>query len=210
MNIILLGPPGCGKGTQAKKISEKYSLSHLSTGDILRKAVAEKTELGLKAKEYMDKGKLGPDALVLELIKPSLSDDIILDGFPRNLNQAVMLKKIFRIDAVLSIGVDFNVLVKRLTGRRSCRCGAVYHIEYNLPKKEGVCDKCNSKLYQRDDDKEEVVVERIETYKKETKPLIDYYKKQRILKTVDGNLSIHDVFDEICRILNNKTYIPSM
>ena len=210
MNIILLGPPGCGKGTQAKKISEKYNLSHLSTGDILRKAVAEKTELGLKAKEYMDKGKLGPDALVLELIKPSLSDDIILDGFPRNLNQAVMLKKIFRIDAVLSIGVDFNVLVKRLTGRRSCRCGAVYHIEYNLPKKEGVCDKCNSKLYQRDDDKEEVVVERIETYKKETKPLIDYYKKQRILKTVDGNLSIHDVFDEICRILNNKTYIPSM
>ena len=100
--------------------------------------------------------------------------------------------------------------MKRLTGRRSCRCGAVYHIEYNLPKKEGVCDKCNSKLYQRDDDKEEVVVERIETYKKETKPLIDYYKKQRILKTVDGNLSIHDVFDEICRILNNKTYIPSM
>ncbi len=210
MKIVLLGPPGCGKGTQAKKISGKYNLAHVSTGDLLRKAVAEKTELGLKAKEYMDKGKLGPDELVLEIVKPGLSDDVILDGFPRNLNQAVMLKNFFSPDVVLNINVDFNVLVKRLTGRRSCRCGAVYHTEYNPPKKEGICDKCNSRLYQRDDDKEEVVVKRIETYKKETKPLIDYYKKQRILKTINGNLSIHDVFDEICRILNNKTYIPLM
>lgn len=210
MNIILLGPPGCGKGTQAKKISEKYGLAHVSTGDLLRKAVKEKTELGLKVKEYMDKGKLGPDALVLELIKPSLSGDVILDGFPRSLNQALMLKKIFSPDAVLNINVDFNVLVKRLTGRRSCRCGAVYHVDYNPPEKENVCDKCGSRLYHRDDDKEAVVVKRLETYKKETKPLIDYYKKEGVLKTVNGNLSIDDVFNEICRVLNNKTYIPSM
>ena len=203
MNIILLGPPGCGKGTQAKKISEKYGLAHVSTGDLLRKAVKEKTELGLKAKEYMDKGKLGPDELVLELIKPSLSGDVILDGFPRNLNQAVMLKKIFEADVVLNINVDFRILVKRLTGRRSCRCGAVYHVEYNPPKKENVCDKCNSGLYQRDDDREDVVIKRLETYKKETAPLTEYYSKKNKLKTVDGNGSIDETFMKICEKLNN-------
>jgi len=203
MNIILLGPPGCGKGTQAKKISERYGLAHVSTGDLLRKAVAEKTSLGLKAKEYMDKGKLGPDEIVLELVKQSLSGDVILDGFPRNLNQAVMLKKNFEADVVLNINVDFRVLVKRLTGRRICRCGAVYHVEYNLSEKEGVCDKCNSGLYQRDDDKEEVVVKRLETYKKETSPLIEYYSKKNKLKTVDGNGSIDETFIKICEKLNN-------
>jgi len=203
MNIILLGPPGCGKGTQAKKISERYGLAHVSTGDLLRKAVAEKTSLGLKAKEYMDKGKLGPDEIVLELVKQSLSGDVILDGLPRNLNQAVMLKKNFEADVVLNINVDFRVLVKRLTGRRICRCGAVYHVEYNLSEKEGVCDKCNSGLYQRDDDKEEVVVKRLETYKKETSPLIEYYSKKNKLKTVDGNGSIDETFIKICEKLNN-------
>jgi adenylate kinase len=203
MNIILIGPPGCGKGTQAKKISGKYNLTHVSTGDLLRKAVKEKTELGLKAKEYMDKGKLGPDALVLELIKPSLSDEVILDGFPRNLKQAIMLKKIFDVNVVLNIDVDFRVLVKRLTGRRSCRCGAVYHVEYNPPKKEGICDKCGSKLYQRDEDREDVVIKRLETYKKETMPLIEYYSEKNKLKTVNGNGSIDETFMRICEKLNN-------
>jgi len=202
MNIILIGPPGCGKGTQAKKISERYGLAHVSTGDLLRKTVAEKTELGLKAKGYMGKGKLVPDKLVIELMKEKLSDNVLLDGFPRSLNQAVMLKNFFDVNAVLNIDVDFDVLVKRLTGRRSCGCGAVYHVEYNPPEKENVCDKCGSRLYQRDDDREEVVVKRLETYKKETAPLIKYYSEKGKLKTVDGNGSIDETFRKICEILN--------
>jgi len=202
MNIILIGPPGCGKGTQAKKISERYGLAHVSTGDLLRKTVAEKTELGLKAKGYMGKGKLVPDKLVIELMKEKLSDNVLLDGFPRSLNQAVMLKNFFDVNVVLNIDVDFDVLVKRLTGRRSCGCGAVYHVEYNPPEKENVCDKCGSRLYQRDDDREEVVVKRLETYKKETAPLIKYYSEKGKLKTVDGNGSIDETFRKICEILN--------
>jgi len=201
MNIILIGPPGCGKGTQAKKISERYGLAHVSTGDLLRKTVAEKTELGLKAKGYMGKGKLVPDKLVIELMKEKLSDNVLLDGFPRSLNQAVMLKNFFDVNVVLNIDVDFDVLVKRLTGRRSCGCGAVYHVEYNPPEKENVCDKCGSRLYQRDDDREEVVFKRLETYKKETAPLIKYYSEKGKLKTVDGNGSIDETFRKICEIL---------
>lgn len=203
MNIILLGPPGCGKGTQAKKISERYGLAHVSAGDLLRKAVAEKTGLGLKAKEYMDKGKLAPDELVIGLMKEKLSDNVLLDGFPRNLNQAAMLKNFFDVNAVLNIDVDFRILVKRLTGRRSCSCGTVYHVEYNPPEKENVCNKCGSRLYQRDDDRKEVVVKRLETYKKETAPLIEYYRENNKLKIVDGNGSIDETFRKICEILNN-------
>jgi len=201
MNIILLGPPGCGKGTQAKKISEKYGLAHVSTGDLLRKAAAEKTEIGLKAKEYMDKGKLVPDKLVIELMKEKLSDNALLDGFPRTINQALALKNFFDVNVVLNIDVDFRILVKRLTGRRSCACGAVYHIEYNPPEKENVCNKCGSKLYQRDDDREDVVIKRLETYKKETAPLTEYYSEKNKLKTVDGNGSIDETFRKICEIL---------
>jgi len=201
MNIILLGPPGCGKGTQAKKISEKYGLAHVSTGELLRKAVKEKTGLGLKAKEYMDNGKLVPDKLVIELMKEKLSDNALLDGFPRTINQALALKNFFDVNVVLNIDVDFRVLVKRLTGRRSCRCGAVYHIEYNPPEKENVCNKCGSKLYQRDDDREDVVIKRLETYKKETAPLTEYYSEKNKLKTVDGNGSIDETFRKICEIL---------
>ena len=201
MNIILLGPPGCGKGTQAKKISEKYGLAHVSTGDLLRKAAAEKTEIGLKAKEYMDNGKLVPDKLVIELMKEKLSDNALLDGFPRTINQALALKNFFDVNVVLNIDVDFRILVKRLTGRRSCACGAVYHIEYNPPEKENVCNKCGSKLYQRDDDREDVVIKRLETYKKETAPLTEYYSEKNKLKTVDGNGSIDETFRKICEIL---------
>jgi len=201
MNIILLGPPGCGKGTQAKKISEKYGLAHVSTGDLLRKAAAEKTEIGLKAKEYMDNGKLVPDKLVIELMKEKLSDNALLDGFPRTINQALALKNFFDVNVVLNIDVDFRILVKRLTGRRSCACGAVYHIEYNPPEKENVCNKCGSKLYQRDDDREDVVIKRLETYKKETAPLTKYYSEKNKLKTVDGNGSIDETFMKICEIL---------
>jgi len=201
MNIILLGPPGCGKGTQAKKISEKYGLAHVSTGELLRKAVKEKTGLGLKAKEYMDNGKLVPDKLVIELMKEKLSDNALLDGFPRTINQALALKNFFDVNVVLNIDVDFRILVKRLTGRRSCACGAVYHIEYNPPEKENVCNKCGSKLYQRDDDREDVVIKRLETYKKETAPLTEYYSEKNKLKTVDGNGSIDETFRKICEIL---------
>jgi len=201
MNIILLGPPGCGKGTQAKKISEKYGLAHVSTGELLRKAVKEKTGLGLKAKEYMDKGKLAPDKLVIELMKEKLSDNALLDGFPRTINQALALKNFFDVNVVLNIDVDFRILVKRLTGRRSCSCGTVYHIEYNPPEKENVCNKCGSKLYQRDDDREDVVIKRLETYKKETAPLTEYYSEKNKLKTVDGNGSIDETFRKICEIL---------
>lgn len=201
MNIILLGPPGCGKGTQAKKISEKYGLAHVSTGELLRKAVKEKTGLGLKAKEYMDNGKLVPDKLVIELMKEKLSDNALLDGFPRTINQALALKNFFDVNVVLNIDVDFRILVKRLTGRRSCACGAVYHIEYNPPEKENVCNKCGSKLYQRDDDREDVVIKRLETYKKETAPLTEYYSEKNKLKTVDGNGSIDETFMKICEIL---------
>ena len=201
MNIILLGPPGCGKGTQAKKISEKYGLAHVSTGELLRKAVKEKTGLGLKAKEYMDNGKLVPDKLVIELMKEKLSDNALLDGFPRTINQALALKNFFDVNVVLNIDVDFRILVKRLTGRRSCACGAVYHIEYNPPEKENVCNKCGSKLYQRDDDREDVVIKRLETYKKETAPLTKYYSEKNKLKTVDGNGSIDETFMKICEIL---------
>ena len=198
MKLILLGAPGAGKGTQAKWISKEYGLPHISTGDILRQNVKEGTELGKEAKRYMDEGKLVPDELIIKMMKGRLAQEdcrggFILDGFPRTINQAEELGKITDIDAVLNIYVPFEKLIERITGRRSCpKCGAVYHIKYNPPKKDNICDVCGTPLIQRDDDKEETVKKRLETYEEQTAPLIDYYEKKGKLLTVEGQEEIED------------------
>lgn len=214
MNLILLGGPGAGKGTQAKKLIDKYQIPQISTGDILRAAVKEGTEMGRKAKEYMDAGKLVPDEVVIGIIKdrlaqPDCKKGFILDGFPRTVPQAEALDKVLadmgsKIDHVISIDVDEEELVTRLTGRRTCKnpdCGQMFHIKFNPPKKEGVCDKCGSELYQRDDDNEATVRSRLATYNQATKPLIDYYQAKGLLRPIKGVGSIDDIFNKICSIL---------
>jgi len=207
MRMILLGKPGGGKGTQATLLKEMLDVPQISTGDILREAVKNKTSLGKEAKEYMDAGKLVPDALIKGLVEERLTQDdirpgFIFDGFPRTLAQAEDLKEIadkvgISIDKVVYIDVPTEKIVKRLSGRRSCACGAVYHIESKKPKVDGICDLCSSKLYQRDDDKEDVIKQRIEQYEAQTMPLIDYYGKEGILVTINGDQGIDDVFNEI-------------
>ncbi len=213
MRLVLLGPPGAGKGTQASAIIEKYSIPHISTGDILRSNIKKGTELGKKAKEYMDKGLLVPDDLVVSLVKDRLLEDdckngFLLDGFPRTVNQADALDEVLtnmniKLDKVINIDVDRDELINRAVGRRICKnCGATYHIKFNPPKEEDKCDACGNCLFQRDDDKEETVAKRIEVYTKQTKPLIDYYEKKNIILNVDGNKSIEKVFEEIVKKLN--------
>ncbi|HEY9207181.1 MAG TPA: adenylate kinase [Candidatus Methanoperedens sp.] len=211
MNIILLGPPGAGKGTQAKKISEHYSIPHISTGDMLRENISKNTALGLKAKSYMARGELVPDELLITIVKDRLSksdckDGFLLDGYPRTVTQADALQMILtesnrKIDAVLNIEVDDGDLIKRLSGRRMCACGASYHVVFNPPRMNGVCDKCGGKLYQREDDKEEAIKNRLVVYKKQTQPLIEYYDKKRILQTIDGGKDIPLIFEDIKKIL---------
>jgi adenylate kinase len=212
MNLILLGGPGAGKGTQAKKLIEKYGIPQISTGDILRAAVKDGTELGKKAKGYMDKGKLVPDQLIIDIMEerlkqPDCQKGYMLDGFPRTVVQADALgnlleKMASKIDHVVSVEVDKEELVRRLTGRRTCReCGAMYHIMFNPPKKEGVCDKCEGELYQRDDDNEATVRSRLDVYEKQTFPLIRYYKDKGLLRTIDGVGDINVIFDRITSIL---------
>jgi adenylate kinase len=207
MNIILFGPPGAGKGTQAKKMVDFYGIPQISTGDILRANVREGTELGLAAKSYMDKGELVPDDVLIGIIKNRLKEDdckkgFILDGYPRTIPQAdalaVILKEIQKpIDVVLNLEVPDEELVERISGRLMCKCGASYHRTFNPPKKEGVCDTCAGDVYQRADDKEEAVQNRLNVYKKQTQPLIDYYAKQGILVTLDGTKDINEVFEDI-------------
>ncbi len=215
MRLVLLGAPGAGKGTQAKKLIEKYGIPQISTGDILRKAVADGTPLGKEAKSYMDKGELVPDSVVIGLVKERLAQDdckkgYILDGFPRNTAQAETLDQVLAqmnapLDVALVVDVDKDDLMKRLTGRRTCRgCQQMYNIHFSPPKKEGVCDKCGGELYQRDDDKEETIKNRLDVYEKSTAPLIDYYAKKNILKTVKGVGSIDDIFNNICAILDSQ------
>jgi len=211
MNIILLGPPGAGKGTQARKIEEYFSLPHISTGDILRENINIKTGLGLKAKSYMERGELVPDELLITIIKDRLSrgdckDGFLLDGYPRTIPQADALQMILtesgkKVDAVLNIAVDDEELIKRLSGRRMCKCGASYHASFNPPEKEGICDACKGKLYQRDDDKPEAIRNRLLVYKKQTQPLIDYYIKKGILRTIDGGKDIPEIFEDIKKVL---------
>ncbi len=209
MNLVFLGPPGAGKGTQAKRLAQELSLKHISTGDILREAVKNETPLGKKAKEYMDRGELVPDDLIIALIEEVMPEGggVIFDGFPRTIAQAEALdemlsRKGMEVDKVILFDVDDDVVVERLSGRRVCsKCGTVYHIKYNPPKNDEVCDVCGTKLVQRDDDKEEVVRNRLEVYRKQTAPLIEYYEGKGILIRLDASRDIEEVYQELLRAL---------
>lgn len=210
MKLVILGPPGAGKGTQAENIIEKYGIVHISTGDIFRENIKNNTELGLKAKSYMDAGKLVPDDVVIEIVQDRISKDdckngFLLDGFPRTVQQAVSLdaeldKMDTKLDRVVNIEVDPSILVERAVGRRVCpECKATYHVKFNPPKVEGKCDNDNSDLIQRADDNEETVKTRIDVYTKQTSPLIDYYKAQGLLLDIDGTNDIDKVFEDIVK-----------
>ena len=212
LNIALFGPPGAGKGTQAKKIAEKYQIPHISTGDIFRANIKNGTELGKKAKTYMDQGLLVPDELVCDLVVDRIQQDdckkgYILDGFPRTIPQAESLDKALqaigeKMDYAIDVEVPDENIVKRMGGRRACvGCGATYHLVYAPTKTEGICDVCGKELILRDDDKPETVQKRLNVYHEQTQPLIDYYTKAGILKTVDGTVDINDVFAAIVEIL---------
>lgn len=205
MSIVLFGPPGAGKGTQAKKMIENGQMYHISTGDLFRSAMKDETPLGLEAKSYVDSGNLVPDSVTIGLVKEVLEANkganFIFDGFPRTSNQAEALEKLVTemgvnpIKHALFLEVPQDVLMKRLTGRRLCRdCGAVYHVSANPPQKEGVCDKCGGEIYQRKDDSEEVISTRLEAYAKNTEPLKDYYKDKGLFVEIDGQGSTDDVF----------------
>ena len=199
MNLILMGAPGAGKGTQAVKISEKFNIPTISTGNILRRVIADGTEMGMKAKPYMDAGQFVPDEVVIGIIKDYLATDIckngfILDGFPRSLPQAKALDAMGgNIDAVVSIDVADDVIVERMSGRRVCACGASYHVQHNPPKCAGVCDKCGSALYTRADDNAETVKNRLQTYHDLTEPIAEYYAAQGKLIRVDGHGGLEDI-----------------
>ena len=212
MKIIMLGAPGAGKGTQAKKIADRYQIPHISTGDIFRANIKEGTELGRKAKSYMDQGLLVPDELTLELImdrfqNPDCANGYVLDGFPRTIPQAEALTAALEkngdsIDYAINVEVPDENIITRMSGRRAClACGATYHVVYAPTKEEGVCDRCGEKLVLRDDDKPETVKKRLDVYHEQTQPLIDYYKKQNILKSVNGMEPMETVFANIVAIL---------
>ena len=212
MNIVLMGLPGAGKGTQAEKIVEKYGIPHISTGDMFRAAIKDGTELGLKAKSFMDNGDLVPDEVTIGIVRERLSKEdcnkgFLLDGFPRTVAQAEALENILfdlgkKMDYVININVDKDILMERLTGRRICKeCGATYHLVFNPPNEEGVCDRCGGELYQRADDNEETVQNRLDVNIKQTQPLLAYYEGKGYLKNIDGQQDIHIVFDDIDALL---------
>ena len=215
MNMIFLGLPGAGKGTQAKKVSAKYNIPHIATGDIFRKAIKNETPLGSKAKSYIDKGELVPDEVTIGIVRNRLKEDdckdgFILDGFPRTIKQAEALSDIMdelntQLDLALYIKVAEKELIKRLSGRRVCEdCGATYHVEFNPPEEEGICDQCGGKLIQRSDDKEETVKNRIEVNRKKTEKLIDYYQDKNLLETIESTGGIDQVFTKITSIIEEK------
>ena len=212
MKIIMLGAPGAGKGTQAKMIAEKYGVPHISTGDIFRANIKNQTELGMEAKKYMDEGKLVPDELTVKILldrvaKEDCAHGYVLDGFPRTIPQAEVLTEALEklndaVDYAIDVDVPDENIVKRMSGRRACvNCGATYHIVHIPPKTENICDKCGSELILRDDDKPETVLNRLKVYHDQTQPLIDYYTKKGILRTVDGTKDMKDVFEDIVNIL---------
>ena len=212
MNLVLMGLPGAGKGTQAEKIVEKYNIPHISTGDMFRAAIKGGTELGLKAKSFMDKGELVPDEVTIGIVRERLSKDdckkgFLLDGFPRTVAQAEALENILSelnrpIDYVINVDVDKDILMERLTGRRICKeCGATYHLVFNPPAKEDVCDRCGGELYQRADDNAETVQNRLDVNLKQTKPLLSFYEDKGTLRYINGQQDIKVVFEDIDTLL---------
>ncbi|MFT8319536.1 MAG: adenylate kinase [Bacillus sp. (in: firmicutes)] len=214
MNLVLMGLPGAGKGTQAEKIVEKYGIPHISTGDMFRAAMKDETELGLKAKSFMDKGELVPDEVTIGIVRERLSKDdckkgFLLDGFPRTVPQADALEGILfdlekKLDYVINVQVDQEILMERLTGRRICKsCGATYHLVFNPPAKQDVCDRCGGELYQRADDNEATVKNRLEVNIKQSQPLLDFYESKGYLRNVDGQQDIQKVFLDLDELLSN-------
>ena len=215
MKIIMLGAPGAGKGTQAKMIAAKYQIPHISTGDIFRANIKNGTELGMEAKKYMDQGQLVPDELTVKILldrvaQPDCSEGYVLDGFPRTIPQAEVLDNALNklgdsIDFAIDVDVPDENIVRRMSGRRaSLSCGATYHIEHIPPKQEGVCDTCGQPLVLRDDDKPETVLKRLKVYHEQTQPLIDFYTKKGVLRSVDGTVDMNDVFEAIVNVLERK------
>jgi adenylate kinase len=215
MRIILMGPPGAGKGTQAEKLTQKLAVPHISTGDMFRKAIKEETELGKQAKSFMDQGKLVPDEVTIGIVKERLAEPdcqkgFLLDGFPRTVAQADALNGILEemnvaLDAVINITVFREILIERLTGRRVCKsCGATYHIIFNPTKNDGICDKCGGELYQRNDDKLETVGNRLDVYEAQTSPLIEYYEKKGLLKNIDGSQPMDVVLTNVLAALGRE------
>ncbi|MBO4376083.1 MAG: adenylate kinase [Lachnospiraceae bacterium] len=213
MKIVMLGAPGAGKGTQAKQIAAKYGVPHISTGDIFRANLKEGTELGKKAKVFMDQGQLVPDSLTLELIMDRFKNDdcangYVLDGFPRTIPQAEALTAALsenkdKLDYAINVDVPDENIINRMSGRRACaKCGGTFHVKYNPTKVEGICDLCGGELYIRDDDKPEIVNKRLVAYHEQTQPLIEYYENEGILKNVDGTQDVNKVFEDICEILD--------
>jgi len=210
LNLVFLGPPGVGKGTYAKELSKRYNIPHISTGDIFREEIRKGTELGKKVKSYVERGELVPDEIVIEVVRKRLSQDdckrgFILDGFPRTINQAIALDSIVKVDLVFNFVAPKSVIIERLSGRRICqKCGAIYHIKFNPPKRPGICDKCGGPLYQREDDKPEVIEERLRVYEKQTAPIVDYYRKKGILVEVDASRNMEEVIKDCEQILKAK------
>lgn len=215
MRLVFLGPPGAGKGTQARYLEQSYGACQIATGDILRKAVQEATPLGKKAKQYIDKGELVPDEVVIDLVAERLGADdcrkgFVLDGFPRTIAQAEGLERVLRelgsdLDCVLSLRVPNGVIVQRLTGRRTCKgCGALYHVTFGPPRQKDICDRCGGALFQREDDREETIRARLRVYDSQTAPLIDYYRKRGLLREIDGVGSVEEIRGRVLEALGER------
>lgn len=207
MKLIFLGPPGVGKGTIAKMVMAKYKIPQISTGDLFRANMKNQTELGLKAKEFIDKGELVPDEVTVGMVEERIKEDdcangYIFDGFPRTIGQADELEKIEKVDKVINFVASDEIIIDRLSGRRTCgKCGAIFHIKNVPPKESGICDKCGGELVQRSDETEEVITNRLEVYKEQTEPLIDYYRKKGMLIDVDANTDPDTIFKETLTVL---------
>lgn len=215
VRVVLLGPPGAGKGTQAKWLQERFEACQVSTGDILRKAVAEQTPLGKQAAAYINRGALVPDSLIVDLVAERLKEKdcdkgFVLDGFPRTISQAESLEEILKkmglaLDGVLSVQVPHRVIVERLAGRRTCKgCGALYHLTLDPPSKEGVCDRCGGELYQRDDDREETITARLKVYEAQTAPLVNYYRERGMLREIDGVGKVDEIRSRVLQALGDR------
>jgi adenylate kinase len=216
MNLVLMGLPGAGKGTQAEQMVEYYNIPHISTGDMFRAAIKEGTDLGVKAKQFMDKGELVPDEVTIGIVRERLAKDdckegFLLDGFPRTVAQAEALENILEelkrpLDYVINIDVDQDILMERLTGRRICKnCGATYHLVFNPPSQEGTCDKCGGELYQREDDNPETVSNRLAVNVKQSQPLLDFYNQKGYLRNIKGDQDITKVFEDIRELLGGAS-----